>query len=111
MSISARTSKGICRLRVAEEMNIYNAAAMKEALLTHLAGCSELEINLSKVSEMDTAGLQLLYLVKREAAQQGKTVRLAAHSPATLEILDSYNMAACFGDPVVMPQAARTSQG
>jgi hypothetical protein len=31
-------------------------------------------------------------------------LRLVKHSPATLEVMDLFHMAAYFGDPVVMPQ-------
>lgn len=106
MTISIRVSKGVCHARVAGEMTIYHAAEMKGELLRCLGRGTEVEINLSEVSEMDTAGFQLLLLAKREAANAGKPLRLVAHSPATLEVLDLFNMASYFGDPVMMPRAA-----
>ncbi len=105
MAISIETNDGICRLRVEDEMTIYNAVEFKQALLANLSACGEMEINLSGVGEMDTAGLQMLLLAKREAAVYGKKLRLVEHSPATLEVLDLYNMAGYFGDPVVMPSS------
>lgn len=83
-------------------MTIYHAAELKAPLLDSIARCREMEINLSEVVEMDTAGFQLLLLAKREAVRAGKSLRLVAHSPATLEVLDLYNMASYFGDPVVI---------
>ena len=103
MAISIETNGGICRLRVEDDMTIYNAVEFKQVFLANLPGCAEMEINLSGVGEMDTAGFQMLLLAKREAAGHGKNLRLVAHSPATLEVLDLYNMAGYFGDPVVMP--------
>lgn len=102
MTISIETNDGICRASVSGEMTIYHAAEMKEELLPCVARSREVEINLSGVSEMDTAGFQLLLLAKREAAAAGKPLRLVAHSPATLEVLDLFNMASYFGDPVVI---------
>jgi len=61
-----------------------------------------MEVSLAGVSEMDTAGFQLLVLAKREAARLGRPMRLVEHSPATLEVMDLLNMAAYFGDPVVI---------
>lgn len=107
MTISIETSEGVCRAHIAGEMTIYQAAEIKEELLRCLNHGTEVEINLSEVSEMDTAGFQLLLLIKREAANAGKLLRLVAHSPATLEVLDLFNMASHFGDPVMMPRAAR----
>ncbi len=104
MTISIETSNGVCHARVAGEMTIYHAAEMKGELLPCLERGAEVEIDLSEVSEMDTAGFQLLLLIKREAANAGKLLRLVAHSPATLEVLDMFNMASHFGDPVMMPR-------
>lgn len=87
---------------IIEDMTIYNAAAQKQMLLDALAGCDELDIDLSQVSEMDTAGFQILLLTKRTAVKANKTMRLSAHSKAVTELLDLYNMASYFGDPMVI---------
>lgn len=109
MAISIETNGGICQLRVDDEMTIYNAVEFRQALLANLPVCAEMEINLSGVGEMDTAGLQMLLLAKREAAVYGKKLRLVAHSQATLEVLDLFNMAGYFGDPVVMPSPQKAA--
>lgn len=98
---------GVCRILPAGEMTIYHAAEMKAPLLACIARCREVEINLSEVIEMDTAGFQLLVLAKREAVNAGKRLSLVAHSPATLEVLDLFSMASYFGDPVVISGQAR----
>lgn len=102
MPIQVETENGRARLKIEGEMTIYTAAECKQAISSALQHCGEIEINLSAVEEMDTAGFQLLFLAKREAECRGKTLRLVAHSPASLEVLDTYNMAAAFGDPVVI---------
>ena len=83
-------------------MTIYNAAAQKHILLDALADCDELNLDLSGVSEMDTAGFQLLLLIKLEALKANKTVRLTAHSKTVTEMLDLYNMASYFDDQMVI---------
>jgi anti-sigma B factor antagonist len=90
-------------ITINEDMTIYNAAVQKVMLLEALADCEELDLDLSQVSEMDTAGFQILLLSKREALKANKTVRLTAHSKAVTELLDLYNMASYFGDPMVIP--------
>ncbi|TMH60351.1 MAG: STAS domain-containing protein [Betaproteobacteria bacterium] len=77
-------------------MTIYEAAADKPLLLSALATAKETEIDLSSVDEMDTAGLQLLLLVKRESLKAGKVLRLTGHSPASLDVLERYNLGAYF---------------
>lgn len=93
----------IRRLTISEDMTIYNAIAQKQLLLDALQAPGGLEIDLSLVAEIDTAGFQLLLLIKREAARLGKTALITAHSPAVRELLDFLNMAAVFGDPLVIP--------
>jgi len=88
---------------ISENMTIYNAAEQKIMLLKALEDCEELDLDLSQVSEMDTAGFQVLLLTKREALKANKTVRLTAHSKPVTELLDLYNMASYFGDPMVIP--------
>ncbi|MDP3540300.1 MAG: STAS domain-containing protein [Azonexus sp.] len=90
-------------LAITEDLTIYHALEQKQVLLDALATTSELELNLSQVSEMDTAGLQLLILLKKEALRAGKQVRIVAHSQAVSSVIDFCNMAAEFGDPLVIP--------
>ena len=91
-----------CQFRVDGDLNIYTAADTKASLMPLLAQCPELEIDLSQVSEMDSAGLQLLILAKRECADRNGSLHLVGHSPAVLEVLDMCNMTPFFGDPVVI---------
>ena len=100
-------SRGRCKAVVQGNMTIYEAAADKPALLGALADATELEIDLSSVVEMDTAGLQLLILVKRESLRAGKPMRLTGHSEASLDVLDRYNLAGYFGDLVVVSPRKR----
>jgi anti-sigma B factor antagonist len=108
MAISVETEPaGRRRVLVQGNMTIYEAAADKQALLEALAEATELEVDLSSVAEMDSAGLQLLILVKRESLKAGKALRVTGHSEASLDVLDRYNLAAYFGDPVVISRPRR----
>ena len=88
------------RLVLEGDMTIYAAASLKEKLLGALKGASRLQVDLSRVAEVDTAGMQLLVLAKREALAAGKTLRLVGHSAATLDAIDLFALGAYFGDPV-----------
>ena len=55
------------------------------------------------------AGFQILLLTKREALKAGKTVRLTGHSKAVTELIDLYNMAGYFGDPMLIPAEERAA--
>lgn len=103
MTEAASAPQASARLSLATDLTIYHAAAQKEELLRALAGAERLEIDLSAVADIDTAGLQLLILVKREAQRAGKRVVLAGHSTAVRQAIDFCHLAAAFGDPMVIP--------
>lgn len=86
-------------LRIDGELTIFRAMELK---LTMLADPLPEEIDLSGITELDTAGVQLLMLVKRTALAQQRELRLVGHSPAVMEVFELFNMAAYFGDPLVM---------
>ncbi len=108
MTVHIERSDSICTLRVDGEMTIYSAAEHKAQLLDHLDECEELELDLSGVGEMDSAGLQILLLLKRESEKAGHSLRLTNHSQAVFEVLELLNMQAHFGDPVVIPADWKT---
>lgn len=89
-------------LTIEEEMTIATAAKQKKELLAFLDSGDELELNLCNVNEIDTAGLQLLMLIKREAAQFNKTLRIVMHSQAVVNILELTRLTRSFGDQVVL---------
>jgi len=93
------------RLTLTEDLTIYHALDQKNTLLDALATSDELELDLLPVSEMDTAGLQLLILLKKEAQRSGKRVSIVAHSQAVRAVIDFCNLATELGDPLVIPAA------
>ena len=96
---------GLSRITVVGEMTIYNAMALKDKLLPSLTQCETVELDLVGVSEIDSTGLQLLLLLKTEAAAHNKTLSIIGHSPAVLDIFDLCDLEGFFGDNVlVYPQ-------
>lgn len=89
------------------DLTIYSALDTKRQLLDAVRSCKTLELDLSRVGELDTAGFQLLVLAKRESQRLGRTLRIVAHSPAVQEVIEFYNTVAYFGDPIVIPAAER----
>lgn len=94
--------EGITHLAIEGEMSIYRAAELKETVLTALGRSATLEIDLSGVSEFDSAGLQILILAKQTAQTLGRELRLVNHSHAVMEIFDMLDLAGYFGDALVM---------
>jgi anti-anti-sigma factor len=83
-------------------MTIYRAADLKTLVLDALRKTRVLEIDLSGVTELDTAGLQVLMLAKQTAAADQRELRLLQHSPAVVEIFDMLDLVAFFGDAVLI---------
>ena len=71
-------------------LGIYTVASIRERLLELIARGEPLQIDLSKITEIDTAGLQLLLLAKR---QHGAMVRFVNHSPPVAQLLGFTNLA------------------
>lgn len=89
-------------LRIDGEFSIYRAAELKPVLLQAVESSLVLEIDLSGVAEFDTAGVQLLLLAKRVAADKGHELRLVHHSAVVVDVLQLLDLAAHFGDPLVV---------
>lgn len=88
---------------ISGELTIYTAAQEKQRLLELLMSqAAELELNLAEVSEIDTAGLQVLIMLKQEAKRQNKKLHYVMHSKAVLDVLELSNLSAYFGDPIIM---------
>lgn len=90
-------------LPLAKDLTIYHAMELKNALLDALGATDDLELDLSQVGEIDTAGLQLLLLLKKEAQRAGKRVAIVAHSQPVRSVIDFCNLAAELGDPLIIP--------
>jgi len=96
MTVSIEKKDGLCKLRVETDMTIFNAAELKNELLSDMGDCSSLEVDLSQVGEMDTSGFQLLFMMKREAALRNRDFKIASHSQATEAVIALYNMSDYF---------------
>jgi anti-sigma B factor antagonist len=94
------------RIVIDEDMTIYRAEALKATLLGGIERHPLVELDLSRVAEIDTSGIQLLLLAKREAQRCNTTLRLVAHSPAVHELIDFYDLAGFLGDPLIIPAQA-----
>lgn len=58
------------------EMSIYNVRQIKDSLVESIRKNSGIELDLSKVNKIDTAGYQIIMAAKKEAAGKGKSIRV-----------------------------------
>jgi len=98
MTVHLNTENGFAKARVEGEMTIYQAAELKGPLVDALHECREMEIDLTDVGEIDTAGIQVLLLMKREAERAGKALRLVCPSAAVIGVFALYNLVSYLND-------------
>lgn len=95
---SSKKKGAVEKLVVEGELTIYTAADTKEKI-GKLLEAGAMEIDLSQVSEIDTAGLQLLLLARRECARQEKSIVFSQPSDAVLACIRMCNLHAEFAVP------------
>lgn len=90
-----------CQFSIEGELTIYTAADTKARLTPALAQSNTLEIDLSRVCELDSAGVQLLLLAKRECEKRNGRLHLHGHSAAVSEVLNMCNLTEFFAAPAL----------
>jgi len=73
------------------DLTIYNAAQLKGTFLSIVNASDNVEIDLSEISEIDTAGFQLMVMAKRECERLGKSIQYVNPSDAVREMLATYH--------------------
>ena len=77
------------QLTLRGSLTIFQAAERKPELLHALTLAQRVVVlDMSAVDEIDTAGIQLLLLLRRELATSARRLELGACSPAVLSALD-----------------------
>lgn len=90
-------------LRLEGELTIYTVSASRQQLLAALDQHPALDLDLSLVTEIDGAGVQLLMSARKQALALDKPFQLSKHSVPVLDMWDRLDLAAWFGDPLILP--------
>ncbi len=102
MSPHKKSKDGKAHLAFEGELTIYRAAELKGVILPQITEADAIEIDLSQVTEIDSAGLQLLVAAKLEAMIRDKQLHFVGHSKPVLEVIDLCDLGGFFGDQVVI---------
>lgn len=87
---------GLCRLSVTGEMTIYAAEEMLQIFAPYWQEYKQFALDLSEVSEIDTAGIQLLLQFQRKAKQAEQSLQIFSCSQAVQDLLNLYRLSERF---------------
>lgn len=105
MTIDIDHNSGHPFVRISEELTIYTAGQLKETLLARPGESGPCHLDLSRVTEIDSAGLQVLLAALRPAADGKPAGILDACSPAVRDCLE------LCGLDLLLPDTASTLSG
>ncbi|RHX86707.1 STAS domain-containing protein [Leptospira stimsonii] len=89
------------RIVIEGELTIYDALELKGSFDEILKNKNSiLEIDLSKITKIDTSCLQILLALKMEARKKEFTIRLINHSHAVLKLIDLYGLTGFLRDKI-----------
>lgn len=94
MPITLETLDDSTRVSIDGELTIYTVAELAGALMPQMGGAPCLMLDLSQVTEMDGAGLQLLAVIQREAENAGTALSVTGQSLAVTQALELCRKAA-----------------
>lgn len=81
-------------LRIDGELTIYRASEVAQTLFAAIrAHDGDVSLDLSAVTEFDTAGLQLVLMARRLAETNGRSLAVVQPSECVLEVLNLCNVA------------------
>jgi len=106
MTVDLINENGRCRVRIEDELTVYTASMISESIRDALADHEVVAIDLAGVSEIDTAGLQMLLVAKKEAALRNREVSFIGHNNVVMECLRLVNLASFFKFEAAAAQAA-----
>ncbi len=85
------------RLTIEGEMTIHRARELRRLFQEEMARSEGIDVDLSRVTELDSAGVQLIVAARKQAFAEGKEMRIVAHSAAVVEVLELLDLHMCLG--------------
>jgi len=83
------------QVALAGEVTIFTAEEIRRQLLAAIDGEDDVDVDLSQVTEIDTAGVQLIVAALREAAQRGRELSFTAGSAPVVEVMGLLGLSSC----------------
>jgi len=91
---------GSVQLSISGDMTIYAIADLKEAITPEITGQAIVDLNLSEVEEIDSAGIQLIMALRNHLIKANKTIQLTGTNGTVSKLLEVYGLSnEHFGKP------------
>jgi len=94
--VKSRKIRNGYKLELSGELSIFNANNLKDELAQYLDGNKRLTLNLSDVSEADTAFLQMLLQFKKECSSREIDLDIDSCSEPVAELISIYDLNGLF---------------
>lgn len=91
-------------LRVTGEMTAHSLQGIQESVAEGMLKAERVELDLGGVEDMDSAGFQLMYAIKKHADSRQLNFNLKAYSSAVMTYMSTYNMLDQFGIDAPAPE-------
>jgi len=102
MRISVAMQKNTLRVRLGESLDIASAADARSRLLQVSQSSDNLELDLSSLSDIDTAGIQILLALRQQRTRQGARTRMVHPSQPILDAFGLLGLQHVFDEAVVV---------
>ena len=101
MHFNVSRIQDMVKAQLREELNISSVAEDRDHLVQLLSPDGELELDLGGVTEIDTAGVQLLVALRKEAERMGCVCHLAGSDEAVREAFGTLGLGHLLDEPLV----------
>ena len=105
MHINVTKSGDLVKAKLQDSLDISTVAVARDNLLQVLNSGASIRFDLSSLTEIDTAGVQLVLAVRKEAIALGKECRFVHPSPMVDEVFRALGHAGIFDESVLTAQA------
>ena len=92
MSIETVNEASGCCIRINDELTLSTASLFARTLNEALESNRSVAIDLTGVTDIDCAGLQILLMARKEALLRNRVVRFIGHNPVVMECLHMMNL-------------------
>jgi len=93
MNVEVINGESLCHTQVEGELTIYTVNDHRQAFLEQSQGCNGMKIDLAGVTEIDTAGVQLLVALRQHLIGTERGLQLCNSSKSVQEALELTRLA------------------